>query len=320
MTMIEAGKSDLTSDGFFRATVAGGGDYGPGIVRRCCGYHTWQRLGVYKDARSRSGLSGCLVFDCREPGLYEAVGFAQSSSRSGRIAFEVDVDGTATKVTDLKAAMRGVDPKGADSYEAWAQAEADARAVARARDEARRNAFHDAYALQSPVSFAFEADKLRAIIRTPLMEDRVPAFDGAMDALVFVRWANDSKHIIPISRGPACARYALPDPDAEAVIGLAITPGHTGDDATGTLFYLAADGDFEPVSEAAYRDAERCAQARLTDGLPELTGTVKQVAWANDIRAKLANVDPKHRALRRATRAKYYIENRHALLQMRPVG
>lgn len=315
MTKINAGKSELTQAGFFCAAVAGGGDYGPGTVRRCSGYHEWQRLGVHEDARSRTGLSGCLIFDCREPGLYQAVGFAESSSRRGRIAFEVDADGTAKKVADLKAAMRYVDPEGADRYEARAQAEADARAVACARDEARRNAVRDAYAVRPAVTFTLAGDKLRALVRTPVMEDGVPAFDGAMDARIFVRWANDSKHIDPISRGPAFVRYALPDPDAEEVIGLAITPGHTGDEATGTLFYLAADGDFEQVSEAAYRDAERRAQACLSDGLPELAGTVKQVAWANDIRAKLAKRDPRHRALRRATRAKYYIDNRRALLQ-----
>lgn len=44
-------------------------------------------------------------------------------------------------------------------------------------------------------------------------------------------------------------------------------------------------------------------------GWPQLTGSEKQIAWAERIRAKLAAIHPENRALKTATTAKYWIEN-----------
>ena len=46
-------------------------------------------------------------------------------------------------------------------------------------------------------------------------------------------------------------------------------------------------------------------------GLPELSGSPKQIAWALKLRAAFAEKNPGHPSLKRATTAKYWIDNRN---------
>lgn len=59
------------------------------------------------------------------------------------------------------------------------------------------------------------------------------------------------------------------------------------------------------------RESERefAVKAASEAGFPELTGTPRQIAWAVAIRAKFAEANPGHPMLKRATTAKYWIEN-----------
>lgn len=59
-------------------------------------------------------------------------------------------------------------------------------------------------------------------------------------------------------------------------------------------------------SREAERQAAIAASADL--GLPELTGTPRQIAWAIKIRADIAKQDPKLTALKTATTTRYWIE------------
>lgn len=61
------------------------------------------------------------------------------------------------------------------------------------------------------------------------------------------------------------------------------------------------------VAERAQFAAEAAASAEA-DGLPTLSGSPKQVAWALTLRAAVQRAEPKNPALRRATTAKYWID------------
>lgn len=73
------------------------------------------------------------------------------------------------------------------------------------------------------------------------------------------------------------------------------------------------------TAEAAVEKAIKLAEERskkeiesleLTKDLPELTGTPRQIKWAITLRADVFKKDPKNPALKKATTAKYWIENR----------
>lgn len=71
----------------------------------------------------------------------------------------------------------------------------------------------------------------------------------------------------------------------------------------------------EAVDQAREIAAKRAAEKRAAQeaaeaaGLPMLTGTPKQIAWAVTIRGKVAAKQPDLPALKKATTAKYWIEN-----------
>ncbi len=64
----------------------------------------------------------------------------------------------------------------------------------------------------------------------------------------------------------------------------------------------------ERAAEIAEKGQEK------VDGLPELTGTPKQIAYALNIRAAFAAKHPGDAALKRGTTAKYWIENHRSVL------
>ncbi|HEY8361006.1 MAG TPA: hypothetical protein VIL30_26405 [Ramlibacter sp.] len=65
----------------------------------------------------------------------------------------------------------------------------------------------------------------------------------------------------------------------------------------------------------AEKAAEIAAQGQpKVEGLPELTGTPKQIAYALSIREAFANRYPEDAALKRGTTAKYWIENHRSML------
>ncbi|MGE4340648.1 MAG: hypothetical protein AB7E55_32565, partial [Pigmentiphaga sp.] len=59
------------------------------------------------------------------------------------------------------------------------------------------------------------------------------------------------------------------------------------------------------------RNASKLAAQAMTAklGLPKLTGTPRQIEWATRLRANFAQANPEHPTLRRATTAKYWIDN-----------
>ena len=56
---------------------------------------------------------------------------------------------------------------------------------------------------------------------------------------------------------------------------------------------------------------------QLDDGLPTLSGTLRQIAYAVEIRAAYAKAHPKDRALKAGKTAKYWIENHRDVLRRR---
>ena len=53
------------------------------------------------------------------------------------------------------------------------------------------------------------------------------------------------------------------------------------------------------------------------DGLPNLSGTEKQIAWAQEIRKAYAAKNPGDAALKRGKTAKYWIDNHRSILPRR---
>ncbi len=80
-----------------------------------------------------------------------------------------------------------------------------------------------------------------------------------------------------------------------------------------------ADTPEEVVIKIKTKHAERKASAESAAlraqvlGLPELTGTQKQVAWALQIRDKIVVENPNDHRLRKAKTSKYWIDNRYSL-------
>lgn len=92
------------------------------------------------------------------------------------------------------------------------------------------------------------------------------------------------------------------------------------------MHYIVTTPVFAKAStaEAAVADAKQRAKEREqskqkaaaeadAQGLPELKGTPRQVAWAIQIRADHASKNPDSSKLKRATTAKYWIDNRNSL-------
>jgi hypothetical protein len=65
------------------------------------------------------------------------------------------------------------------------------------------------------------------------------------------------------------------------------------------------------ATQAKHAAANLAAATLAADsGLPELSGTPKQIAWAMTLRAVLQTKNPKHPSLKRATTAKFWIDKR----------
>lgn len=67
------------------------------------------------------------------------------------------------------------------------------------------------------------------------------------------------------------------------------------------------------LNDEAAAEIEKNGQ-QSDDGLPELTGTSKQIAYALNIRKAYAEKHPSDAALKRGTTAKYWIENHKSVL------
>ncbi|KJS38082.1 MAG: hypothetical protein VR70_10840 [Rhodospirillaceae bacterium BRH_c57] len=70
----------------------------------------------------------------------------------------------------------------------------------------------------------------------------------------------------------------------------------------------------EAINEKRKREAEEAAAKAKEDGLPELKGTERQVAYAEEIRAKFAQFNPGHVNIKKAKTAKFWIENHKGIL------
>ena len=324
-TPYEIGGSSLDLvNGVFYAAVKGGGVAGPGVVlyfESCCGRDgnaVWQRLRAKEDCRSRSGRSGTVIYDVRKPGLYYAKNFGIASQDTGSLAFRINGDGTAEAFdtdAELTAAMRSADPEGAAraaelAYERQRQVEIehDAR-IQRLEDAAQAYRDRPAITFQLNHPAASPCNALVAVVAQPFTDRGEPLAEGSKTARLLVVTpggaSRKSGH-----RTTGADVYVIPDPTSDdTVLGLRIEPGCRGDEeAAAERLFLVRDGDYTEVDRPLFEETVRAA--RGDDLLPELTGSAKQIAWAEDIRARVKAVDPKYPALKRATRAKYWIDNR----------
>lgn len=322
---IDCGKSGLNDDRTFHAHVTGGGANGPGQVLKATSFDKWTKLPIAEDNRSGSGRSGFLLFDCSTPGVYRAIGFAEDNRREGKVAFRVRESGEAEKLENLaaeRAAMREIDPDGAEAADR-AERERQQRAERKAEEKRQRieNA-ERAYAERPAIDFATHAGRLVALVRQPLTEQREP-IDGGDDnrfarprnlaAVGFAVTATGSQKLDTLGPTQAAAEsFRLPDPESDGIVGIRLRPGSQPDEDTAAdRLFLAKGGDFEEVDAEAFAAAEN--KARGDEALPALTGSAKQIAWAKDIRARVKAKDPKHYALKKSTRAKWWIDNRNQL-------
>jgi hypothetical protein len=321
------GSSLDLANGVFNAAVKGGGVAGPGVVlyfESCCGRDgnpVWRRLRAKDDLRSRSRRSGTVTYDVREPGLYYAKDFGVASQDTASLAFRINGDGTADAFdtdTELTAAMRSADPEGAARADEIAyerrrktEIERDAR-LQRLEDAARAYRDRPAITFQTNHPVMSMRDALAAVVAQPFTDRGEPLDEGCKTARLLVV-TPDGASQEPGHRTTGADVYRIPDPASDdSVLGLRIQPGCRGDEeAAAERLFLARDGDYTEVERPLFEETVRAA--RGDDLLPELTGSAKQIAWAEDIRARVKAADPKFPGLKQATRAKYWIDNRNTL-------
>lgn len=116
-------------------------------------------------------------------------------------------------------------------------------------------------------------------------------------------------------------------PDVDRVIGLMQADGFDPDmyavEKAAPIHYVvtapayakaATAEEAVAVAKKIVEDRQRAAEdakAKAEEsGLPQLTGSPRQIPWALQIRAAVLKANPKHPSLRRATTAKYWIEHR----------
>lgn len=75
-----------------------------------------------------------------------------------------------------------------------------------------------------------------------------------------------------------------------------------------------------PEEYASMELVKECIRQHAeAEGLPDLSGSPKQIQWALQIRNAFSRNNPGNPVLRRATTAKYWIERRHSLQMQQPI-
>jgi len=308
---IKIGRVHITPEKV-ESQVTGGGAHGPGRLARAVDYDDWRAVRFDKDYRSRSRRSGTVIWTLPGPGLYRLTGAAGGSTCGlSPVHFEVDDDGVRELPgSALDAALRARFPEGAARHDrAAAEAQRQREAQRRAADErqARARAVYEAD--PQSVAIVVEPDgTIMAEVAAPVDEAGAcldPAFPRAHVAF-YTATGRLRRDQVAYENAPG-ALIARTRVGADEVLAIEALPGAEGAE---TLWYVITDGEAHRVSAADAEAVREAARRRIEGELPELKGTPKQVAWARDIRARLAARNPNDPRLRQAVRAKYWIERR----------
>ncbi len=310
-TSIECGKSGL-SNGEFHAAVAAGGAVGPGHLYRAAGLSSlsevkWQRLQFDRDERSGSKRSGSIAYELTRTGVYRAQGYAEDNRRSGACHFYVDAEaGKAIELDQRQALMlcHYCYPQEVELLRAKAQEE-----------EARRRQLHDARQ-----TIANEYERRLEVLKTSYGADATFTISSSSVGHENAVSAIARRGLSPMEavQSDCSVRVtAFRDCGHEETLDTAICDA----EAIASRVERRLETPCRACSDAARLRAAAEAAAAATAHLPALTGTPRQVEWANRIRAAFAAREPSSALLKRAVRAAYWIDNyKHLLPATRLVG
>ena len=228
-------------------------------------------------ARDLNGSgNGCIVFDLDGKGLYVAESVLCTSSHLDSYYVEVDENNNISIINEnddneFAGVKKRIFPV---DYEVYSQ---NRKKELEALKEARR--LMNEIAEERKTYLEEEVDGLKAVpeFRNFDIKDLVKIIKNAGNIDEFMM-----NYIVP-------ERY---------VTSPVFATGRTAEEAISAAK--------EKIEE---REKEREKAVQETAGLPSLSGTERQIAWATTIRAKVAKSNPALPALKKATTAKYWIEN-----------
>lgn len=276
MNQLTFGKSAADLE-YFYGVVSGGGAYGPGICEKVVGMSDRGELITKRlslyDDRSGSKRSGSVNYSLTGDGVYRAYGYAESNRSEGPEVFFELVDNS----------LIGLD----------------------------RQELAERLRAMSPQNFAkVEHARQKGKLRAELL----PQVQGEVDELtadgerleVTEVSVNDQLELnsLTVTRYKPCGHFG--DISVRSVDGLVARLS----ELTVPCTYCEALAAKARATEDAIQSLQAAAAAR---NLPALSGSPRQIKWALEIRQAFSDKNPTSPLLKRATTAKYWIENRDSL-------
>jgi hypothetical protein len=280
-------------------------------LEQLVGYDKWERIPFAEDRRSGTRRSGIVVWHLDRDGLYRIRGAAESSRASlGTECFLRD--GNSVRILDredLDGEMTARYPAEASVVKAAAQRRMEAEEERRAAAEERRK---HATAVYDADPHAVEVSIEDGIVRVELAAQVTEAGEyfgggGSFRCLFLTSdggTANRTPDYVP---GGVVFQTPLPE---DGFVGVQATSG--APDASLRCFLIQGGAVIE-VDDVRWQARRDELTAHRDGDLPQLDGTPRQVAWARDIRAKLARSNPNAPELMRIRKVKTWIERRHSL-------
>jgi len=276
MEAISFGKASVDGE-YFYGVVTGGGAFGPGLCEKIVAMSSRGDLIVERlplhDNRSGTKRSGSVDYELTGDGVYRAYGYANSNRSEGP---EVFFELQADVHAELSRSQLNERMR-AMSPENFAKLE-------HTRRKARRQA-EVLPEIQTEVSeLAADGERLEVTMIT--VDDQLQ-----LDHLT-------------VKRHKSCGHFTEVSTNGlDELIAHLSAP-------LGTCMYCAAHADKIRASQDALMRLQSAASEK---NLPQLSGSVRQIKWALEIRDGFRDKNPDSPSLKRATTAKYWIEHREAL-------
>ncbi|WP_432258090.1 hypothetical protein [Cupriavidus sp. TMH.W2] len=276
MDKISLGKSSVDTT-YFYGGVTGGGAYGPGICEKVVGISASGKLTVkrlpFHDNRSGSKRSGSLDYELTGDGVYRAYAYADSNRSEGP-EFFFELEGYALK-------------------------------------ELNRQELDERLRALSPDSFAIAEHAQRKVARRrellPVVQAEVHDFAAAGERLEVTKVDVDDQlqlSRLTVTRYQSCGHF---DEISVNTMNQLIT--HLSAPSL-PCTYCEAHAEKMRAADETIKRLQDTASAK---NLPTLSGSPRQIKWALEIRDNFWQKNPGNPLLKRATTAKYWIENRESL-------
>lgn len=327
--MISIGDKSFIYPDRVECAVTGGGEYGPGYVMQMSAFEAWSRLTMTADRRSGSRRSGHVVYALGRQGLYRYVGVGSSNRAEATGHFELTDAGDVIRLDDagVTATVQRLFPDESAVKAAAERAETERRqaeAMKREREEAEAAAAaYDDGDDDLQVLTVDSGESASRILPTKVVGAVVRAKGpgrvsklvdyGTWTDLDITRdnriWKGTAGNVVWNLHGDGLYRH-------DKLVGL----GDNGGTFESTGFFRVCGKEVAFIENAAV-DAIRAelfpdgaaALCAVAAALPALSGTPKQIAWADKIRGAFAIRFPNDKRLSSRKRAAWWIDNRFGL-------